>query len=71
MSYEENCTKALAAIAHNMSDKAVICIWPDCTWCYEEELDEYQWKSDDFKVDYVDLLMTPEEIENKVTQGLL
>lgn len=25
-----------------------ICVWPDGTWCFIEELHEYNWKSDDF-----------------------
>jgi len=28
----------------------VIIFWPDGTWCHKEELDEYQWKSDDFEM---------------------
>jgi hypothetical protein len=69
--YKDNCTKALADIEHNMLDKCCICIWPDATWCYENQLEEYRWKSDDFRAVYVDLSLTPEELEDQVTQGLL
>lgn len=28
-----------------------ICLWPDGTWCWYEEREEYlTWKSDDFEV---------------------
>ncbi|VTU31843.1 hypothetical protein H4CHR_02890 [Variovorax sp. PBS-H4] len=27
-----------------------ICLWPDDTWCYFEDLEEYLWMSDDFEV---------------------
>ena len=48
-----------------------ICIWPDCTWCREEELEEYGMsKSDDFKVVEIPL-MSDDEIEEQVCSGLL
>ena len=29
-----------------------IILWPDGDWCFEEHLNEYSWKSDDFlKID--------------------
>lgn len=50
-----------------------ICIWPDCTWCHEEEVEEYAWKSDDFRVVTVtgSEAISDETIEDMVTQGLL
>jgi hypothetical protein len=36
-----------------------ICVWPDYTWCYEEDLEEYSHLSDDFM-----LLEIPEELED-------
>jgi len=29
-------------------------IWPDNSWCYAEELEEYTWKSDDYVLVSVD-----------------
>lgn len=48
-----------------------ICIWPDCTWCHEEDIEEYQWKSDDFRVATISGTMSDDRIEDLVTQGLL
>ena len=33
-----------------MTDKIKVCIWPDGTWCFLSELDDYGWKSDDYEV---------------------
>ncbi len=33
-----------------MIENEDICLWPDGTWCYGEELEEYTWMSDDFEV---------------------
>ena len=56
-----------------MTDPMDICIWPDCTWCHEEALEAYAWKSDDFRV--ITLTgsedISDETIEDMVTQGLL
>ena len=27
-----------------------VCRWPDGTWCYREDLDEYRYMSDDYEV---------------------
>ena len=29
-------------------------IWPDNSWCYTEEVEEYHWKSDDYVVVSID-----------------
>lgn len=37
-----------------------VCIWPDGTWCYLDEVEGYlQWMSDDYAV-----VMVPESIED-------
>jgi len=33
----------------NAPDGEDIIRWPDGSWCYREELDEYGWKSDDYE----------------------
>jgi hypothetical protein len=40
--------------------------WPDGTWCYEEHLWEYDWKSDDYAMIEVAAWMTEEEINTYV-----
>jgi len=32
------------------TDNEDMVIWPDNTWCFAEELDDYSWKSDDYIV---------------------
>ena len=32
------------------TDNEDLVIWPDNTWCFAEELDDYSWKSDDYIV---------------------
>ena len=27
-----------------------VCIWPDNDWCFTENIEEYDWKSDDYKI---------------------
>lgn len=27
-----------------------ICRWPDYTWCFYDDLPQYNWKSDDYEV---------------------
>lgn len=31
-----------------------ICVWPDGTWCFLEDIEDYTWMSDDFSVLKVD-----------------
>lgn len=26
----------------------MICVWPDETWCFLEDIDSYGWRSDDY-----------------------
>lgn len=33
----------------NQADLDDILIWPDGTWCYQFELHEMQWMSDDYE----------------------
>ena len=35
------------AIKQDLED---ICLWPDGSWCYREELEEFSHKSDDYEV---------------------
>lgn len=34
---------------HDIED---VFLWPDGSWCYREEVEEYSHKSDDYKVLY-------------------
>ena len=36
-----------------------VCVWPDGTWYYFEELEEVPWKSDDFAV-----IEVPNDVED-------
>ena len=27
-----------------------VCVWPDGTWCLEEEVGQFNWKSDDYEI---------------------
>ncbi|MBT2325539.1 hypothetical protein J7E62_24705 [Variovorax paradoxus] len=27
-----------------------VCLWPDGSWCYRCDLEEYSWMSDDYEV---------------------
>ncbi len=40
-----------------------ICLWPCGTWAYSEDLDEYQWMSDDFEVIEIEGVPHTYEIE--------
>jgi len=35
-------------------DLVEICLWPDGTWCYPEDLDDYAFMSDDYIRFYTD-----------------
>ena len=28
--------------------EVIILVWPDGEWCYEEDIEDYAWKSDDY-----------------------
>ena len=47
-------------------DRIKIYVWPDDDWCYPDQLQEYQWKSDDYAVVFVDPEADSEEIEAHV-----
>ena len=40
-----------------------ICVWPDGTWCYLIDLEEYSWMSDDYV-----LVSCPEGQEDAVAK---
>lgn len=40
-----------------------VCIWADGSWCYLSEIDQYNWKSDDFQIVEVPENFSEEEIE--------
>lgn len=44
----------------------IICIWPDDDWCYHKDIEEYAWKSDDYKQVFVDVHWTEDEIQEFV-----
>ncbi len=47
-----------------------IFVWPDNTWCYEENYNEheYQWKSDDYRSYLLKGEWSDEEIESMLTK---
>ena len=47
-------------------DKIAIVIWPDDTWCYKDDLEEYGWKSDDYKTLMISDNLSDEEIDTIV-----
>lgn len=54
-----------------MNNTTKICIWPDGTWCYYEEVESYEtWMSDDYNVEKVPDTMEHEEICNFVDDFL-
>ena len=48
-----------------IDDMTKVYIWPDGDWCYEDELQEYSWKSDDYKVYFLQL-SNDSDIENVI-----
>lgn len=47
-----------------------VCVWPDNTWCYIDDVEEYNWKSDDFKkVHLPEDIISEEEIDALVKVG--
>lgn len=37
-----------------MDKESTIVVWSDCDWCWESDLYEYTWKSDDYtKVEWL------------------
>ena len=43
-----------------------IAYWPDDTWCDRHQLDEYAWKSDDYKIVEVDDAMNNYSVDDYV-----
>ena len=39
---------------NKLFNKEDLVVWPDDSWCYLEDLEEYTWKSDDYVVVSVD-----------------
>jgi hypothetical protein len=37
--------------------------WPDGTWCVEDDVHEYDWKSDDYAIIEVSDTLTEDEID--------
>lgn len=35
---------------NKLYDAEDLVVWPDDSWCYLEDLEEYPWKSDDYTV---------------------
>ena len=48
-----------------------ICIWSDGTWCYEDDIWQYGYMSDDYETSEVDESVSPETIEQFVKGWLL
>lgn len=36
-----------------------ICVWADYTWCEEQDVEQYNWKSDDYMI-----LAVPDDVED-------
>ena len=45
------------------TSKRNLCVWPDSTWCYLSDLEEYSWMSDDYV-----LVSCPEGQEDAVAK---
>jgi hypothetical protein len=37
---------------YSEDNRETVCIWPDGTWCWLSEIDEYNWKSDDYTLSH-------------------
>jgi len=49
-----------------MTPHQIIYIWPDKTWCRQLNLEDYGWKSDDYRIQIAAKDMTDEEIDEVV-----
>ena len=50
----------------------VVIVWPDGTWCYEDELDQFSWKSDDFaKIHMLGDDWSDADLDRRVEEALL
>lgn len=55
-----------------MDKDSVIVVWPDYDWCWESELYEYTWKSDDYtKVEWQSEEEPTESELKLIVDGLL
>ena len=43
-------------------NKICICVWPDGSWCAADEINEYDWKSDDYLEISVDAGLDEEQV---------
>jgi len=50
-----------------MTPHQIIYIWPDKTWCRQLNLEDYGWKSDDYRIQIAAKDMTDEEIEKQIS----
>ena len=48
-----------------MHERIKIYVWPDGTWCYQNEIEEYSWKSDDY------INMTVDNDETVIEEAVL
>ena len=71
ITHMEKCDRWLQEVYTTMADHFLICIWPDYTWCLERDLEEYKWKSDDYKLAVVKCELSDEEIDDLVIKGVL
>lgn len=51
-----------------MKDKVAVCVWPDETWCFQDDIEEYSWKSDDYIIYHVPDELSDEDIDALVTK---
>ena len=49
-------------IRQKETNTLLIVVWPDGTWCHEEDLEEFGWKSDDYNTFRVPTDTSDEEI---------
>jgi len=45
------------------SDTICVCVWPDNMWCLYEDIEQYTWKSDDYRCEYLNDRLTDDEID--------
>ena len=43
-----------------------ICVWPDETWCFIGEIEQYSWMSDDYAIVNIPEELTDKDIEEIV-----
>jgi len=50
------------------TDVVNVAIWPDGTWCFEQDIESMSWKSDDFTIKTFNGFLTDEEIDTLVVK---